>query len=335
MRISRPRGWWLVLGASGWACFFLVWIVYPTHILTEMDRYGDGEEEPATAYRSLREQEPPLNSVMLLEGYNNTRLTLRMYCALESAARAHYPTPVVMFMTAKKLKETRLLESLTRELSNIQIVHLDVNKLFEKSPLAEWFTQRKWEESDWPLSHFNDAIRWLLLWYYGGVYLDLDVIVKRPLTELPNCTGLESSQWASAGVLKFTPAHPLIRACLDHFAAHFDGKVWGANGPKLLTRVLTKRCGLELPSGRVPFCSDIRVMSPRAFYPLPWWDWQLYMQDDALLSDLLLQDPDVFVLHMWNLHSRRVPVRIHSEQPYARAARSLCPLTAAHSGPQM
>nr|XP_027235184.1 lactosylceramide 4-alpha-galactosyltransferase-like [Penaeus vannamei] len=243
MRISRPRGWWLVLGASGWACFFLVWIVYPTHILTEMDRYGDGEEEPATAYRSLREQEPPLNSVMLLEGYNNTRLTLRMYCALESAARAHYPTPVVMFMTAKKLKETRLLESLTRELSNIQIVHLDVNKLFEKSPLAEWFTQRRWEESDWPLSHFNDAIRWLLLWYYGGVYLDLDVVVKRPLTELPNCTGLESSQWASAGVLKFTPAHPLIRACLDHFAAHFDGKVWGANGPKLLTRVLTKRWG--------------------------------------------------------------------------------------------
>ncbi|XP_047498536.1 lactosylceramide 4-alpha-galactosyltransferase-like [Penaeus chinensis] len=179
------------------------------------------------------------------------------------------------------------------------------------------------------------SYRWLLLWYYGGIYLDLDVVVKRPLTELPNCTGLESGQWASAGVLKFTPAHPLIRACLDHFAAHFDGKVWGANGPKLLTRVLTKRCGLELPSGRVPFCSDVRVLSPRAFYPLPWWDWQLYMQDDAFLSDLLLQDPDVYVLHMWNLHSRQAPVRVHSEQPYARAARRLCPLTAAHSGPEM
>lgn len=92
-----------------------------------------------------------------------------------------------------------------------------------------------------PVSPPHCSHRWLLLWYYGGVYLDLDVVVKRPLTELPNCTGLESGQWASAGVLKFTPAHPLIRECLDHFAAHFDGRVWGANGPKLLTRVLTKR----------------------------------------------------------------------------------------------
>lgn len=324
----------MVLAAGGWTCFLVLCLVYPRQIPNNLDRYGDGED-PSPSYLNLREYEPPLNAVMLLEGYNNTRLTLRMYCALESAARAHHPTPVVLFMTAKKLKETRLLESLKKDLINIQIVHLDVNKLFDKSPLADWFTQRRWEESNWPLSHFNDAIRWLLLWYYGGVYLDLDVVVKRPLTELPNCTGLESGQWASAGVLKFTPAHPLIRECLDHFAAHFDGRVWGANGPKLLTRVLTKRCGLQLPSGRVPFCSDISVLSPRAFYPLPWWDWKLYMQDDALLSDLLLQDPDVYVLHMWNLHSRQLPVRLHSEQPYARAARHLCPLTAAHSGSEM
>ncbi|XP_042868519.1 lactosylceramide 4-alpha-galactosyltransferase-like [Penaeus japonicus] len=335
MRISGRRCTWVVLASGGWAFFLMLWLLYTTQTPSyDLEWFEEGGDAPPT-YRSLSENDPPPDSVMLLEGYNNSRLTSRMYCALESAARAHYPTPVIMFMTSKKLKETRLLENLTKELNNIQILHLNIDKLFNKSPLRDWYTKKKWEESDWPQAHFNDALRWLLLWYYGGVYLDLDVVVLRSLARLPNCTGLESGQWASAGVLKFTPAHPIITACLDHFATQFDGKVWGANGPKLLTRVLMKRCGLELPSGKVPGCKDIAVLSPRAFYPLAWWDWQLYMQDDPLLSDLLLQDPDVYVLHVWNLHSRQVPVRLHSEQPYARAANRFCPLTAAHSGPMM
>ncbi|XP_047498535.1 uncharacterized protein LOC125045373 [Penaeus chinensis] len=101
MRFTTQRGLWMVLAAGGWTCFLLLYLVYPTQIPYYLDRFGD-REDPSTSYLNLKEHEPPLNSVMLLEGYNNTRLTLRMYCALESAARAHYPTPVVLFMTAKR-----------------------------------------------------------------------------------------------------------------------------------------------------------------------------------------------------------------------------------------
>ena len=37
--------------------------------------------------------------------------------------------------------------------------------------------------------------------------------------------------------LKFEKGNSFLLASLKEFAAHYDGNVWGRNGPKLLTRV--------------------------------------------------------------------------------------------------
>ncbi|KAK4296514.1 hypothetical protein Pmani_030990, partial [Petrolisthes manimaculis] len=65
--------------------------------------------------------------------------------------------------------------------------------------LEDWYGRRAWQDSYWPQSHFNDALRWLLLWKYGGVYLDLDVVVLRPLTRLTNMAARESHKFVAAG----------------------------------------------------------------------------------------------------------------------------------------
>lgn len=280
----------------------------------------------------LPTEEPAPDGVLLLEGHGGARITYRMFCSVESAARHHPDLPVTLLMTSPVVDDSPLLRNLIASLGNLHLAHLDSPRLFNGTPLEAWHKRRAWEDSAWPAYHYNDALRWLLLWRYGGIYLDLDVVVSQPLTTLPNCTGLESDRWVAAGVLKFSPAHPLIMACLKHFAAHYDGQVWGANGPELLTQVLMDRCDLQLPSGRVPKCDDVSVLPPRAFYPVPWWEWRRYVTEDAALSDDLLNDRHVLVLHVWNLHTQSYPVRLDSQQPYARAALASCPTTAAHAG---
>jgi len=86
----------------------------------------------------------------------------------------------------------------------------------------------------------------LILDKYGGIYLDLDVLSLRPITKpefkLQDFTGLESVNWTGAGVIGVShPKHWLPRNCLDYFSKHFDGREWGANGPKLMGRVLQKK----------------------------------------------------------------------------------------------
>ena len=96
------------------------------------------------------------------------------------------------------------------------------------------------------LTQFFTPGRWLILYHYGGIYMDLDSISVRPLTppqfQLVNFTGLESVNWTGAGVIGVShPHHWLPDLCLQYFSENFDGLEWGANGPKLMTRVLATR----------------------------------------------------------------------------------------------
>ena len=84
----------------------------------------------------------------------------------------------------------------------------------------------------------NVIYRWLLLWKYGGIYLDTDVLVKEDLSNLGNFAGFESDKYVGAGVIGLTPRHELSMKALIKFAMEFDGTVWGAYGPELLTDVL-------------------------------------------------------------------------------------------------
>ncbi|XP_045604060.1 lactosylceramide 4-alpha-galactosyltransferase isoform X2 [Procambarus clarkii] len=291
-----------VLYALGTCTMWLIYTMSPRELIPEPSS-GAGFEVVTVR---LEVGEPEEEGVLLLEGYGQPHLTYRMWCTVEAAALRHPDLPVTLFMTSPVIRQSPLLLDLTTRFSNLRIFHLNLTQAFHGSRLEGWYTRRKWEDSQWPLSHLTDGIRWLLLWKYGGVYLDLDALVLRSLAHLPNCAARESERYVAAGVLKFTRAHPLLRACLNHFARHFNGHVWGANGPELLTQVLIDR-----------------------------WDWRRYVQDDPDLANELLNDPQVYTLHTWNFHTRYARVLLESQQPYALAALASCPVTAAHAGLRM
>lgn len=96
------------------------------------------------------------------------------------------------------------------------------------------------DDSKFPVSHASDILRYLTLWKYGGIYLDLDVIVLKSLEDLPpNYSGAESADNVAAGVMSFADSgvgHSLAETCVNDLRKNFSGSEWGYNGPGTITR---------------------------------------------------------------------------------------------------
>ncbi|CAL4137240.1 unnamed protein product, partial [Meganyctiphanes norvegica] len=288
--------------------------------------------EPNTySHRVLPTSGPSHNGIFFIEhSFKQPHEAYRIKFNIISKNKSY--DSFVVPVTAKKIRNSSMMAEILSSYSNIQMVNLNVSKAFTDTPLHDWYKKKQWTRSYWPSSHFSDALRWLCLLQFGGTYMDMDVVVMRPLPDAPNYLGLESHLWASAGVVRFTRGHPLALAFVEQMAQHFDPLEWGANGPKLITKVLQDKCGLKLPSGATPGCMDVTVLPPKAFYPIPWWDWKLYVTENVSLSQKLVEDKEVFALHVWNHLSSYSTIHLHSRQPYATAATRNCPITVAAVG---
>ncbi|KAL1958999.1 hypothetical protein VTO42DRAFT_3240 [Malbranchea cinnamomea] len=62
-----------------------------------------------------------------------------------------------------------------------------------------------------------DALRYFLLWFYGGIYLDLDILCRRPLDPLLRTHTFLHKTWpygVSNDVMGNKPGHPLMSKLL-------------------------------------------------------------------------------------------------------------------------
>ncbi|GAB5576812.1 alpha-1 [Prionailurus iriomotensis] len=126
-------------------------------------------------------------------------------------------------------------------------------------------------ESNW-LHVSSDASRLAIIWKYGGIYMDTDVISIRPIPE-ENFLAAQSSQYSSNGVFGFLPHHPFLWECMENFVEHYNSDIWGNQGPSLMTRMLRLWCKLR----------DFQEW--RRYYEV--WDKDLSFNDS-------------YALHLWN-----------------------------------
>lgn len=183
-----------------------------------------------------------------------------------------------------------------------------------KGTLAEsWFHELrkgKKDPGEIPLfQNLSNLIRLAVLYRYGGVYLDMDFILLKPLNGLRNCIGAQSmdlgfKHWTrlNNAVLIFDKNHPLLLRFIDEFALTFDGNKWGHNGPYLVSRVvekLGKRHGL-----------NFTILPPMAFYPADWNKISGFFRKgsnrveekwvEAKLNQL---SGETYGVHLWNKQS--------------------------------
>ncbi|XP_044272299.1 lactosylceramide 4-alpha-galactosyltransferase-like [Tribolium madens] len=268
--------------------------------------------------------------------FHNGKITItaRQACAVESAARLNPNFEVHLLFASPGIfrfegtQSDRFLQNLLTY-PNVRIHHVDYERYTKDTPVEDLYKRGEIELSGYAQSHASDVLRYITLWKFGGIYLDLDVIVTKPLEGLPpNYAGSESDRNVAAGVLSFTPeglGHELAQRCLQDLSENFKGYDWGYNGPGVITRLLKQLCGVETANEMVQKdCQGFRVFPVEAFYPIPWWDWKLYF-DENFTEKVLNISKNSHVIHVWNKHSGGTRVAARGNSAYAVLAQKFCP----------
>ncbi|KAL5213570.1 hypothetical protein ABZP36_002722 [Zizania latifolia] len=161
--------------------------------------------------------------------------------------------------------------------------------------------------------NLSNLLRLALLYKYGGVYLDADVVVLRSLSDLRNAIGAQAVDAATGdwmrlnnAVMVFDRGHPLLREFIAEFASKFDGSKWGHNGPYLVSRVAA-RWRRRKPK------VDLMVLPPAAFYPV---DWNKIgglfhapkdrKEERWMKAKVEIIKGESFGIHLWNRESRNL-----------------------------
>jgi hypothetical protein len=149
------------------------------------------------------------------------------------------------------------------------------------------------DPNDWPITGHafgkcvdrameSNLVRFEALWNHGGVYLDSDVSLVRPLDSLLGAgmlIGMEDEEWLGTAVVAAVPRHPAVRVALDAMVAHVLSGGPRSTCPRVVTPLLKSR-------------DDVTVLPRKAFYPVafgqrdPRWDWSA--------------DEQVFAVHHWH-----------------------------------
>ncbi|KAI3819081.1 hypothetical protein L1987_12904 [Smallanthus sonchifolius] len=209
----------------------------------------------------------------------------------------------------------------------VQAIEPDLNFLFKNTPAGSWFdniTNGSHDPGEIPFAqNLSNLIRLVVLYKFGGVYLDTDFIPLNDFSGLRNSIGAQSANrfgnWTrlNNAVLIFDKNHPLLYSFIEEFALTFNGNRWGFNGPYLVSRVV-KRGG-----------SNLSVLAPAAFYPVRWSRIGGLLRRPVKEGERRWVEAKVVQLkessygvHLWNKQSRRL--RIEEESVMGRLISEYC-----------
>ena len=185
--------------------------------------------------------------------------------------------------------------------------HIHIPSLIFGTPIESLWNRNAIQESKFFISHLSDVLRFLILFHFGGTYLDLDVLILKPLPKVPSFIAREhlAYDFLGSAVLRFEKNHPILEKLLINMNSSFDGQQWAANGPGLVTRTMQEFCThRNLSEMTLETCHGIQVFEPEVFYPVPYWEWNKLFLDKHFHFDVSKS----VSIHLWGKMSDGVPL---------------------------
>uniref|UniRef100_T1GEV0 Alpha 1,4-glycosyltransferase domain-containing protein n=1 Tax=Megaselia scalaris TaxID=36166 RepID=T1GEV0_MEGSC len=251
-------------------------------------------------------------------------LTSRQSCAIESAAMTN-PSFDIFVLFASPTFYPEVIESPEiLSLMNYTNIFFRNNNLWnytKNTPAENWFQSEVIFKSHYVTAHISDLLRLLTLWHWGGIYMDLDVIVKESFEEVPlNFAGAESDDTVANGVMSFDSdgfGHYIVDTILKEFVRDFRGDAWSHNGPWRVTGVLVNKICKTNNTRFMTFekCHGFQVFPTNIFYAVPYWNWNFFFEK-AFLNKSMSLTKDSLLIHVWNKLSSKSKVKVGSEVAY-------------------
>jgi lactosylceramide 4-alpha-galactosyltransferase len=224
-----------------------------------------------------------------------------------------------------------ITNSLLRQFENVRVVREDLLGYLEGTPFWEFYRTGPFNKSTTPLVHRSDVIRVALLWKNGGVYLDLDCIVMRPLDDLNNTVGTVRDfipNWVENGVMAFTAGHPFLHFLMKYMILDFRPDNYLSLGPYALAGAMMDFCNRDdLPANKWLICwrnLTIFIQPADSFYAIGTGRADAFYQPEVDPADLD-KLKNSFLSHVYDSGSdgRIVPFG----SLYAKLARKYCPIS--------
>ena len=134
------------------------------------------------------------DQAFFLETSGKSFLDGRQSCSVESAAvKSSLVSKVLLKSQVLDLSKSKALCELYYNYGNVEFYYVDVAELFRNTP-AEGLEKRVEKVVAHGTCHYSAIGRMAFAYKYGGMYLDLDIIVLRSLAHIKNSIVLESAK---------------------------------------------------------------------------------------------------------------------------------------------
>lgn len=153
----------------------------------------------------------------------------RQACAIESAAYRNPNRPIfILFQSPvgfSKDSDSPVVEAL-KSYSNIHFRTVNSETFIAGTPAEKFWYSGELLLSKFLMVHTSDLFRFISLLRYGGVYLDLDVITRKDLDELPsNFAGIQDVWLLNNAVMAFQQdivGHEIIQLMIKYDECFFE-----------------------------------------------------------------------------------------------------------------
>lgn len=262
---------------------------------------------------------------------NDVKIKARQACAIESAAMTNPHLKVfVLYSSIERFKALQVTQHIEAILSypNVFINYLNMEQFSVGTPLKDFINSGKLSKSLYRMEHTSDVLRYLVLWKFGGTYLDSDMIVRKRLDATSNYACRQSEDEINGAILNLDSkvGRTLAGILIDNLVENFSGESFVRNGPQLLTRVAKNLCKTNSMDEIIKkkTCNGFNYFNSSSCYEIKYNEWSKLME--AKYSDEVMQRVnDSIVVHFWNHVTKTVQLSVSSPAAYIKLAKQFCP----------
>ena len=148
-----------------------------------------------------------------------------------------------------------------------------------------------------------DYVRFYALYKYGGVYLDTDMLLIRPIDDLLNermFIGRERPDRASFGIIAMSSGEEFCKMCLDEY----DAIVFNPEKLRTINEIVTlllRKYGFEDVNENQTLTNGLTVFRTAYFYPVRTVD--KYKVEDLFeppYGGFVKSNEPTYAIHLWN-----------------------------------
>jgi len=238
---------------------------------------------------------------------NVTLLKRNPIMLLDSLCFHHPDIPIYLFvLNGSAHVDWDVTNAFSQKGCHIKVVPIDLRSFVRGTPVQAWIASHghSFEAGPYWYSHVTDLFRLTIPWQYGGIYLDTDFIVTRPIAHIRNTLVRESKEFINNAFSVFDARHPFLDFAMRKALHWYDPSIWNSLGPRLITRAFdewSKSTANEFCPG--PKC--VHVLDSRAAFPIHYTKANnLFVDASSAEVDLelgkLSESQEVFAIHYSN-----------------------------------